>query len=90
MRPTAVTEEAVLRAVIRSLVAELELPAGREPEPDAVFADLGLDSVGVGVLAGDLEREFDRSVPPELVYDHPTPRLLAAWVAGLADSGGNG
>jgi acyl carrier protein len=73
----------VLRVVNQALMTELSLPA--EPDPDAAFTDLGLDSAGVLVVAGELEAEFAIDVPAEALFDEPTPRRLATWLATELD-----
>lgn len=76
------TERRVLQVVTAAMATELELPEGRSVDPDAVFTDSGLDSTGVEVVAGELEQQLGLPVPAELLFDLPTPRRLAAHLAG--------
>ncbi len=58
----------------------------RELDPDAGFFALGLDSVLAVELARRLGAALGRALPDTLVFDHATPRALAAWLAhGAAD-----
>lgn len=77
-----VTEQDILRTLTTALRVELALPAERDVDVDAAFIDLGLDSAGVEVIAGELADGFLAAVPAETLFDHPTPRRLAAWLAG--------
>ena len=44
------------------------------------FAVYGLDSIKAVSIAGDLEQWLGISVAPTIVYDYPTPRLLANYL----------
>ncbi|CAN93348.1 polyketide synthase [Sorangium cellulosum So ce56] len=55
-------------------------------DQDAVFNDLGLDSV-IGVeWARSIERELDVPLTASTLYDHPTLTRLSAHVSGLMTS----
>lgn len=54
--------------------------------PDAVPVDepfdrLGLASRDAVMLSGDLQDWLGRDLPPSLLYEHPTPAQLAAFLA---------
>jgi amino acid adenylation domain-containing protein/thioester reductase-like protein len=51
------------------------------------FASFGLDSVQAVSLAGDLENWLGRSLPPTLVWDHPTIADLAHHLAAEETAG---
>ena len=50
--------------------------------------DVGLDSLGTLELIAQLEKQFATTVPPTLLYDHPTIRALSAYFDGLAPDQG--
>lgn len=55
-----------------------------EIDPGETFARYGLDSAGAMEIAGALEKELGRDFPGTLFYDYPSPRDLAAHLAGGA------
>lgn len=75
-------ERAVADATVETLVIDVVAAvAGRSPDtvaPDAPFVDLGLDSLTGLRLRRELMALSGRELSTTLVYDHPTPRLLAA------------
>ncbi|HEX6343033.1 type I polyketide synthase [Umezawaea sp.] len=59
---------------------------GHSPEdfdPDAPFADLGIDSMTATELRGRLEAAAEVRLTATAVYDHPSANALAAHVADL-------
>jgi acyl carrier protein len=58
-----------------------------EVDPDAEFHALGLDSVAVVELTGELASCFGIAVDPTLIYDFPTVRSLATELARGAAAG---
>ncbi|ERN42091.1 polyketide synthase module [Rubidibacter lacunae KORDI 51-2] len=73
-----------LEAEIVARVAErLQIPA-TEIDPNAEFASLGLDSATTVALSGELEAWLERRLSPIVLYDYPTIRQLAQY---LADEG---
>lgn len=50
-------------------------------EEGTVFADVGVDSVGAVILAGDLESYIGRSMDETLLWDFPTVGQLARHLA---------
>ncbi|TCK22209.1 type I polyketide synthase [Pseudonocardia endophytica] len=80
-RPPA--DEGSARDLVRATVDEL---LGREDTRsggDTPFRELGLDSRGAVALVGRLAERTGLTLPVSLVFDHPTPDLLAAHVAAL-------
>ena len=66
---------------IRELVADvLAVPAEAVPI-DEPFDRLGLASRDAVLLSGDLQDWLRRDLPPSLLYEHPTPARLAAFLA---------
>jgi acyl-CoA synthetase (AMP-forming)/AMP-acid ligase II/acyl carrier protein len=53
-------------------------------DPCEPFASYGLTSREAVVLSGELEEWLARTLPPTLVWDHPTIRELARFLAGPA------
>lgn len=50
-------------------------------DPQLPFHDQGIDSLDAMSIAEDLGRLLGRPLDPALLYDHPTPRALAAHLA---------
>ncbi|MGW1196787.1 acyltransferase domain-containing protein [Streptomyces sp. NPDC002536] len=59
---------------------------GRTVEADVPFTEYGLDSVAALSLYGDIEEEFGPFIDPTDIWDHPTVRALARYLA-LCDIG---
>ena len=70
----ATAQRRVQQLVSRELMSLL----GRaEPPPlGTPFADIGLDSIMAMTLRDRLERALNLSLPPTLVFEHPTLRSL--------------
>jgi acyl carrier protein len=49
---------------------------------DVAFTDLGVSSLQAVELSDDLQRLTNLTLPPTLVFDHPTIDGAAAFVAG--------
>jgi acyl carrier protein len=50
----------------------------QDVHPDALFVEIGLDSVFSLTLCGDLEDRFGCVLEPTITWDHPTITALAA------------
>jgi acyl carrier protein len=78
---------------IQSWLADRLQLALSQIEPDRPFADLGLDSVTSGALAAELSAWIKLDLPPTLVWDFPTIRLVSNHLARQIDipvASGNG
>jgi thioester reductase-like protein len=54
------------------------------PLPDVSFRELGLDSAAAIELSGRIAEILGRSLPPRLLFDHPTLGTLVAYLTGDA------
>jgi acyl carrier protein len=68
------------RWLVARLAERLGEPAGTV-DPNASFADLGLDSVGALEVASALQGEWDLTLAEMDMWDYPTPRDLAVHLA---------
>ncbi|KMS82895.1 beta-ketoacyl synthase, partial [Streptomyces regensis] len=72
-------QEALLTEVIRAQTAAiLGHPGPEAVEPDAVFLEIGMDSVSAAELRGALGAALGSTLPAGAVFDHRTPAALAA------------
>lgn len=69
------------RWLVAQLAERLGVSAGTV-DPQASFADLGLDSVGALEIASSLQGEWDLTLAETDMWDYPTPRELAIHLAG--------
>lgn len=65
--------------LVSRMARALGCPA-EDVDPDAAFADFGLDSVAALSLTGDLEKQLRRSLPSTLLYEYPTIRTLSHFL----------
>ncbi|WP_367129066.1 type I polyketide synthase [Saccharothrix sp. HUAS TT1] len=82
--PSAVRDTAEQVAdVVRAEVAAIAgLTSARELDTTKPFKDLGFDSI-MGVELGDrLSEVIGRGLPSTLVFDHPTPDAVIAFLSG--------
>ncbi|MEU6665881.1 alpha/beta fold hydrolase [Streptomyces sp. NPDC046727] len=76
-------QEALLTDVVRAQTAAILGHAGPEAvEPDAVFLEIGMDSVSAAELRGALGTALGITLPAGAVFDHRTPAALAAALRG--------
>ena len=78
------SDEAIQGWLVANIAERLKFPAS-EIDVHMPFASLGMDSMTAVLLAGDLEMFLGRTLPPTLMYDHPS---IAALAAHLADGAG--
>ncbi|WP_162150828.1 non-ribosomal peptide synthetase [Methylosinus trichosporium] len=70
-----------MRALIRRIVAECAGLGGEVVADDALFADLGIDSLAAGDVAERLGAALSRRIPVHVVDDCPTVERLARHLA---------
>ncbi|MEU1554992.1 type I polyketide synthase [Streptomyces scabiei] len=92
-RPPAATsgaagERSAVELVTSHVAAVLGYAAGRAVEMDVPFRDLGFSSLMTVELRENLAGATGLRLPAGLVFEHPTPRALAEFVA--AESAGAG
>ncbi|HVJ94566.1 MAG TPA: beta-ketoacyl synthase N-terminal-like domain-containing protein, partial [Labilithrix sp.] len=73
--------EASIREWLTRAVATKTGSAIDSVDPDAPFAQYGLDSKATVELSGELSDWLKRPLAPSLVYAHPTIAQLARWLA---------
>ncbi|MFB8058010.1 SDR family NAD(P)-dependent oxidoreductase [Kitasatospora purpeofusca] len=84
-------EAAALAAVRAGAAIVLGESGGAEAvDPDRTFKDLGFDSVASVEFRDRLAGSVGRALPTSLVYDRPTPRAVAAFLAERPDAVGAG
>jgi benzoate-CoA ligase family protein len=71
-------ERALLELVLSSTAVVLAMPPATEVDPDRGFTALGVDSLMAVELRNRLAAALNRRLASTLVFDHPTPALLAA------------
>ncbi|WP_410628469.1 type I polyketide synthase, partial [Amycolatopsis sp. cmx-8-4] len=84
--PEAEREPAVLAAVVTHAGAVLGHQDPGAVRPDSAFTEQGFDSMTSVQLRNALVKDFGLRLPTSLLFDHPTPRVLARFL--LAELGG--
>ncbi|WP_432009819.1 type I polyketide synthase [Streptomyces cucumeris] len=78
----------LLRLVRTEIAAVLRYPGPDAVPPDRAFSELGFDSLGAVQLRNRLNLATGLGLPVTAVFDHPTPRAVALFLAGrLAPAG---
>ncbi len=73
--------------IVARLRESAGLPEG-QPDPEADFSALGVDSVALAGVLGKLEKKLGRTLDPFLLSEYPSARRLADALARVLDSDG--
>jgi short-subunit dehydrogenase len=74
-------ERIVADTVLAEAAVVLGLASARGIEPDGAFRDIGFDSLAAVRLRNRLSALSGIALPVTLVYDHPSPRAVAGYLA---------
>jgi acyl carrier protein len=75
----AFTRPDIVEWLVGRLAFYLEQPSSAI-EPDASLVEMGLDSVYVMTLSGDVEEQFGQELPPTIAWDYDTVNKLADFL----------
>jgi phthiocerol/phenolphthiocerol synthesis type-I polyketide synthase D len=73
-------ERRILEWLIARIAAATDMEA-EDIDPDALFAETGLASREALLLAADLEDFVGRTISPTLVWEQPSIRAVASYLA---------
>lgn len=83
MTTNTTTAQDTVQAWLSSRITSYGKRAELGFDPDMDFAEIGLDSVYALTLCGDIEDQYGLEVDPEIMWDYPTIRTLAAELVDL-------
>ncbi|HSR70218.1 MAG TPA: acyl carrier protein [Acidobacteriota bacterium] len=82
---TAAPSQDQVEEWIAAKLAEIMDIEPEEVERQRDLTEFGLSSIEAVMLSGDLEEWLERELPDTLVWDHPTVRAIAQFVASAED-----
>ncbi len=88
--PDADRDSVILREVRNVAAAVLGHPSGDAIDPAAPFTELGFDSLGAVEFRNRLGRLTGLTLPPTLIFDHPTAADVAKLVRSRIEEAGTG
>jgi polyketide synthase 1/15 len=71
----------LVQTVCSQAAAVLGHPTPEDIDPDAAFQDLGFDSLTAVELRNRLKTATGLTLPPTLIFDHPTPGAVADYMS---------
>ncbi|MFD1663155.1 thioesterase domain-containing protein, partial [Streptomyces caeni] len=86
--PREEREDVLLRGVCAEVAAILDYTPEDEVHPDALFAELGFDSLTVVELCERLKAATGLPLTADLLFSHPAPSLLAKYLLQMLDEPG--
>jgi NADP-dependent 3-hydroxy acid dehydrogenase YdfG len=81
--PTAGQEQLVLDLVLREAAAILGHTSATGLRPGIAFRDAGFDSLTAVEFRNRLAATTGQQLPATLVFDYPTPHVLASWLLSV-------
>jgi acyl carrier protein len=75
------TAPEIERSILRWLAEIVGPGTTQEVDPESSFFDYGADSLALVRLGAHLGDLFEKSVSVDDIFDHPTPRALAEFLA---------
>lgn len=80
---SSTTTESEVQTWLSSRIVSYGKRADLGFDADMDFSEIGLDSVYALTLCGDIEDQYGLEVDPEIMWDYPTIRSLAAHLTEL-------
>jgi len=81
-QPGGVSREAIIEFVRQCVLARVPI-APAELDNDTVLADIGLESVDVVLITGQIEDAYATEVEPSMMFEHRTIHAVADHLTRL-------